>query len=95
MIAIRAENISKSYRLGTTGAGRLREDIRYWLRKQTAEDHLIWALKNVSFDINQGEVMGFIGNNGAGKSHPAEDHFQNSSPHFRKGIGHRTGIEFA
>jgi lipopolysaccharide transport system ATP-binding protein len=68
MIAIRAENISKSYRLGTTGAGRLREDIRYWLRKQTAEEHLIWALKNVSFDINQGEVMGFIGNNGAGKS---------------------------
>ncbi|MGO4288965.1 ABC transporter ATP-binding protein [Chitinophaga sp. RAB17] len=68
MIAIKAENISKSYRLGTTGAGRLREDIRYWLKKQPAKDSLIWALKDVSFEVNQGEVMGFIGNNGAGKS---------------------------
>lgn len=29
---------------------------------------VIWALKNVSFDVNQGQVLGVIGRNGAGKS---------------------------
>lgn len=31
-------------------------------------DNYIWALKNVSFEIKQGEVVGVIGRNGAGKS---------------------------
>src|ERR1700721_2079767 len=30
--------------------------------------HFIWALKHVSFEIRQGEVVGLIGRNGAGKS---------------------------
>jgi len=34
---------------------------------QPPDDH-IWALKNVSFEIKEGEVVGFIGRNGAGKS---------------------------
>ena len=35
---------------------------------QTKKAEFIWALKEVSLDVNQGEVVGIIGRNGAGKS---------------------------
>jgi lipopolysaccharide transport system ATP-binding protein len=34
-----------------------------------SEDGYIWALKDVSFEVKQGEVLGIIGRNGAGKLH--------------------------
>jgi lipopolysaccharide transport system ATP-binding protein len=37
------------------------------------EDDTIWALKDVSFEVKRGEVVGVIGRNGAGKSHAAQD----------------------
>lgn len=37
-------------------------------RKQEKEKNMFWALKDVSFHINRGEVVGLIGSNGAGKS---------------------------
>ena len=80
-VIIDVENISKLYRLGTLGTGSLRQDItyfwnRYLLRKNNVFFHdaensnanYLWALKNVSFQVNQGEVLGIIGRNGAGKS---------------------------
>jgi lipopolysaccharide transport system ATP-binding protein len=36
--------------------------------KNAKEKDVIWALKNVSFEVNQGEVLGIIGRNGSGKS---------------------------
>jgi lipopolysaccharide transport system ATP-binding protein len=84
MPVIRVENLSKSYRLGQIGSSTLRDDLsRAWakLRKQpdpllrigqedqaNRQGESIWALKDVSFEVEQGEVLGIIGRNGAGKS---------------------------
>lgn len=83
--AIRAENISKQYRIGRkqekyktlrdTLADAFKAPFRRTgklLRGQAtgaAElDETIWALRNVTFEVERGEVVGIIGRNGAGKS---------------------------
>jgi len=75
-LAIRAENIGKRYLLGQNAGAyqTFRDTFQSWLRdplKKTAEvgeDEAVWALKDVSFEVRQGEVLGIIGRNGAGKS---------------------------
>ncbi len=37
-------------------------------RTQKGNSDFVWALKDISFDVNQGDVLGIIGKNGAGKS---------------------------
>ena len=81
---ISVENLSKAYRLGQIGTGSLSRDINVWWAKVRGKpnpmlrlgetDHgnrdgeTIWALKDVSFTVEEGETLGIIGLNGAGKS---------------------------
>lgn len=77
-IAIRVDNLGKKYRIGTmqTRYNTLRDSIvraAQWPGRVIREgfhsdDEIIWALKDVSFDVKKGEVLGVIGRNGAGKS---------------------------
>lgn len=71
-IAIKVEHLSKKYSIGTKSSGSLRETlVQKWnsISKKTNNDaEEFWALKDVSFEVKQGEVLGIIGKNGAGKS---------------------------
>ncbi|MHA7943484.1 ABC transporter ATP-binding protein [Formosa sp. 3Alg 14/1] len=86
MIILKAENISKQYRLGVIGTGTISHDLnRWWHHVRGKEDPYLkigeennrstkgnsdyaWALKDINFEVQQGEVLGIIGKNGAGKS---------------------------
>jgi lipopolysaccharide transport system ATP-binding protein len=83
-IVISVENLSKTYRLGQIGTGTFTHDLNVWWAKLRGKpnpllrigeaDHgnrdgeELMALRDVSFTVQQGEVLGIIGKNGAGKS---------------------------
>ncbi len=69
MNVIKVENLSKLYYLGGTKHNSLRDTIVGFVKnpKRAAKNEL-WALKDVSFDVKDGETLGIIGKNGAGKS---------------------------
>ena len=85
-VILKAENISKQYRLGVVGTGTVSHDLNRWWhrvrgkedpylkvgavndRSGKAEEDYVWALRDINFEVKQGEVLGIIGKNGAGKS---------------------------
>lgn len=86
MLSLKAENISKQYRLGQVGTGTLSHDLnRFWYKVRGKEDpylkigeandrttkglsDYVWSLRDINFEIEQGDAVGIIGRNGAGKS---------------------------
>jgi lipopolysaccharide transport system ATP-binding protein len=85
-IILKAENISKQYRLGQVGTGTLSHDLNRWWhqirgkenpylkigetndRSTKGSSDYVWALQDINFEVERGEVLGIIGKNGAGKS---------------------------
>lgn len=85
-VVIKAEHISKQYRLGLVGTGTVRDDLKRWWynlrgkedpflkigeandRSSKGESDYVWSLRDINFEINQGDSVGIIGRNGAGKS---------------------------
>ncbi len=73
--AISTYDLSKSYRIGElhSAYGTLRDSLagaaRRFVRRERGSDYEeIWALRDVSFEVPEGQVVGIIGKNGAGKS---------------------------
>ncbi|HET8925303.1 MAG TPA: polysaccharide ABC transporter ATP-binding protein [Candidatus Acidoferrum sp.] len=70
---IHGENLGKEYRRGLEWDPGLRHALEAFIRSPLAslrrkKEEMFWALKDVSLEVREGEVLGLIGRNGAGKT---------------------------
>jgi lipopolysaccharide transport system ATP-binding protein len=65
---IKVENLSKKFYLGMVQAGSIRETVESLFNREAREKDAFWAIKDISFEVKKGDVLGIIGRNGAGKS---------------------------
>ena len=71
---IRVENLSKQYQIGnaqtsyTTFRDALVNSLKSPFKRFNNDQKKFWALQDINFEVNPGEVVGIIGRNGAGKS---------------------------
>ena len=84
MKAIEFKHVGKQYRLGVVSTGTFSHDLNRWwamnvLGKEdpflrigqsshAGDEEFVWALRDIDFSVEQGDVVGIIGKNGAGKS---------------------------
>jgi homopolymeric O-antigen transport system ATP-binding protein len=72
-VVIHGEGLGKRYRRGLTADPGLRHALERFVKSplsafRRAKDETFWALKDVSLEVKEGEVLGLIGRNGAGKT---------------------------
>lgn len=65
---IEVKNVSMRFNLGIEKGFSLKQGFVDMFKKKEKINNDFWALKNINFDVEKGEVVGFIGSNGAGKS---------------------------
>jgi lipopolysaccharide transport system ATP-binding protein len=66
--AMSVQNVSKRFLLQRNRSWTLRETVRQWFNPPKDGASFTWALRDVSFTVEHGQVFGIIGHNGAGKS---------------------------
>jgi lipopolysaccharide transport system ATP-binding protein len=70
-LAVRVVNVAKRYQIGVRPGGSLYDRIASPLSRRRVNDPAraeVWALKEVSFEVPRGVVIGVLGRNGSGKS---------------------------
>jgi len=64
MIDLKFDCVSKKYKIRASGDS----PKRWYTRRFRQRSGQMWALRNVSFRVNEGEALGIVGHNGAGKT---------------------------